>query len=484
MPTNNPKTSPAAPKKLDQLKIPGMTTPVPGYDGGVFQALLNFGLTVQVDKNWNASTGDVITLVTMPDLKPLATKKLEPGDEQSNSFFFTIDKSHLPDGEIRLGYEVRLFEQEPPQYSNPLSVLIKTDLPGGVDKDHVEPGHSELKFSLSTKTVYPQDASRGVKATFQPYPNMHRQDVIYLAWGDVLIPQQVAGVGQETTIQITHGQLVDAGDGINLPVEFKVVDIVGNESVLWSNTIGVLVDLDGSKLDPPAFITDGPQGYIELERLNGDPQKTECYSRASEGLEGDMYDITVRAYPPMGGVVVYRDFKVIERAGAAEYFFVPYHVVRAAAGGKLEASFVLRRLNDRPDLFSKKIFAQVVGSIVRLEAPFFQNYLNHKVNPIPDSAVVEIPWYDWRKPTDHLTLIMRQPIPGQETIVHSERRLVGSTWPSGSPVKRLIYREALEKFEGYTPELYYVYEPAETRTRSMDLNESIRQPVEIGTPKL
>jgi hypothetical protein len=124
-----------------------------------------------------------------------------------------------------------------------------------------------------------------------------------------------------------------------------------------------------------------------------------------------------------------------------------------------------------------------VGSIVRLKEPYFEGYLGHKVNPIPNSAVVVIPWYEWRKPTDNLTLILRYVKSQHEVILHAESRPVGSTWPSGSPVKRLIYRENLEKFEGYTPQLYYVYESTETRARSVDLNESLRQEVEIGVPK-
>ncbi len=216
MPTKNTKPSPTVakknspakkpvtpkrtnkPKPLDRLIIPGMTTPVPGYDGGIPQWLVSFGLTVQVDKNWFAQPGDTINIVTMPDLKPLATKKLESGDEHSNTFFFSIDKAHLPDGEIRLGYEVHLVGDPIPRVSNTRSLLIKTDLPGGKDNDHTVPGHSELKFSLSTRTVYPPDANRGITAIIEPYPNMDGRDTIHFMWAGLTIEQQVAGVGQPT----------------------------------------------------------------------------------------------------------------------------------------------------------------------------------------------------------------------------------------------------------------------------------------------
>lgn len=503
MPAKNTKATPAEPKKklsakntpapkqpvktpqqkqLDRLRIPGMTVPVIGYDGGIPLWLFRSGLTVLVDKNWYAKAGDVITVVTMPDLKHLASMQLKPGDEDANFFYFSIKQSDLPDAPYSLGYVVHLLNDPVPKVSLTLSVLVKTDLPGGPDNDQTEEGHSELTFTLSTKTVYPPDAVRGVTATINPYPNMHPMDVIYLQWGAQRIEQQVTAVGQVTVITISQSQLVAAGNSRTLPVYFIVVDGVGNPSSLPSKHQQVVVDLDSSQLDPPAILTEDVPGFIDLERLGGRDLELELYSTAANGQERDAYDLTVRAYPGLGGVVEHREIKHIVRAGTPVMFEVPHSIVRAGAGYEIVAGYVLRRLNGRPDLDSKKTYARVVGSIVRLEAPFFEKYPEHTINPIPDSAVLVIPWFEWRKPTDVFTVIMRYVKSLSETIIYTESREVGTSWPHGAPVKRLIYRDALARFEGYRPEVYFIYESAQMRARSVDLNESLRQEVQIGIP--
>ncbi|WEL73661.1 hypothetical protein P0D94_16895 [Pseudomonas sp. CBSPCGW29] len=93
---------------------------------------------------------------------------------------------------------------------------------------------------------------------------------------------------------------------------------------------------------------------------------------------------------------------------------------------------------------------------------------------------MSIPWYPWCKPTDSITVILRYVKSLNETIVFSEPRVVGTSWVDGAPIRRLIYRKDLERFEGFSPELYYVYESAQVRARSLDLNESVRQRVQIG----
>ena len=473
--------SPGQPKQLDRLSIPGMTKNVPGYDGGVAAWLLVQGLTVVVDRNWLAKPGDVITVVSMPNLVQLATLQLKEGDEAASYYFFSIEHKHLPDGEIRLGYVVHYIDGgEDASYT--LSVLVKTDLPGGKNNNPPFPGmgHSELKFTLSTTLVEPPDAIRGITVTVKPYPNMHARDMIHFNWAHVLITQQVAGVGQDTVFTIKHADLIEGGDGIGLLTGFYLVDMVGNRSSDASADTKVDVSLDSSKLEAPAIITNDPPGIIDIERLNGEDLPIEIFNPAAVAPAGSLYDIDFRSYPPNGGVIVHRDFERVTTAGRPVTHHVAYGVVRAAAGGRVEVRYVLRKQNPPTDLYSRTASAQVFGSVQRLEAPFFEQYPNHTVFPIPSSAVVDIPWYSTRKPTDQLTLILRYVRGLGDVVVFSETRQVGTSWPDGAPVKRLIYRADLERFSGYKPDLYYVVEPSAVQGRSVGLNESLRQPVQIG----
>ena len=154
---------------------------------------------------------------------------------------------------------------------------------------------------------------------------------------------------------------------------------------------------------------------------------------------------------------------------------------RAAAGGHIEVSFVLRRTTEPLEIYSKKTTAIVRGSIVRLEAPEVEGYPSDYIGDDPEHVIVDIPYYAWRRPTDKISLILRYVKSLNEVIVHIETRVVGPSWPAGAPVKRLIYREQLQRFKGYRPELYYVISGTNfTRARAVDLNESLRRVLTIS----
>ncbi len=483
MSTTTTSSTDAQPRQLDRLSIPGMTRQVPGYDGGVNAMLVAFGLTVLIERNWLAKAGDVITVVRMPELVQLATYQLKSGDETAAHYFLSIDQEDLPDGEARLGYVVH-YKDGGEDASYPLSVLVKTDLPGGKNNNPPFPGagHSELKFGLSNTTVYPPDAIRGVTVTVEPYPQMHAWDTIHFHWGSLLVTHQVTGVGMATVFTLTHAQLIEGGDGVGLLTGFYIVDVVGNPSSERSPDTKVLVDLDSSKLAEPAFLTDDFPGLIDLERLDNRDLILEMYNSATIGRVGDIYDIDFRVYLALGGIIVHRGFEFITTAGRPVNHPVPHAIVRAAAGGRVEARYVLRKQNPPSDLYSRVAPAQVVGSIVPLDAPRFEQYPGHIVNPIPNSAVVDIPWYPWRKPTDEITLILRYVRGLNDVVVYSDEFVVGASWPDEAPVKRVIYRADLLRFNGYKPHLYYVINPPDVKSRSVKWNESERQLVQIGVP--
>jgi hypothetical protein len=481
MSSDGAKTSPGQPNQLPRLSIPGMTNNVDGYDGGIPAWLMRSGLTVRVDNSWFASRGDIISIVLMPDMTFLAFKQVQAGEEHNNSYFFSIPREKLMQGEQRLGYVVN-YKGSDDDYeaSYPLSVLVKTDLPAGEDTDQFEPGHSELKYALSTLEVYPPDAAKGVSVIIQPYPNMHPRDRIYFQCGSLTIVQQVAGVGQATLIVINHAQITKGGDSDGLLVGFYIVDLVGNASTPRSKSTRILVALDSAQRDGPFIQSEDQPGYIDIERLSGANLRIGMYSPATIGRTGDWYVITFKAYPPLGGEVVHRRIETITRAGTATYHEVPYSKVRAAAGGWVEISYELIRADDLVTQISKKTFAEVVGSVVRLEAPYFEKH-PEDIAIIEKSMVVNIPWYDWRKPTDTLTLILRYVKSLNEIILFSVTKPVGTFWSDGQPIQWALNGTDMEPFVGYAPDLYFVYESesASIRARSVDLNESLRRRVQI-----
>lgn len=470
------------PKFLDRLFIPGRTQGIEGYHAGIPKWLIQFGLNVTVYRVWPAKPGDIITvgiLISPTELRPLKAMQLKDGEESKTAYYFTFPHDDLPDGIYDFVYTVHYSGTSDYDLSYALKTVIKTDEPGGEDSGFPADGHPNLKFELSDTEVSPPVATRGVTVKVKPYPNMHILDNIHLRWGGLEIIKPIRGVGQETEFKVTHADIVEAGDSFNLSVDFLLVDFVGNTSKRPSAPKQVLVDLDESKVEAPAFMTDDPDGYIDLERLDGNDLKVELYTSRTIGLAGDLYDVTFRSYPKLGGVVVHRTFKTIETAGIPHYVTVPYGVVRSAIGGKAEASFVLRKTAAPYEVFSKKRFAQVMGGIIYIEAPYFEGYTD-QVNPIPSSLVFVCPWFEWRKPTDELTIVIRHEKQNNETLIYSHTASVGTSWPHGSPVKRLVYKQDLEQFRGLKVEIYFVYRPALLKASSQDINESLRHIIQFG----
>ena len=481
-PTKSKKASAVEPKFLDLLRIPGMSPAFKGYDGGIPLWLIEKGLSVTVDKNWQAKAGDKIEVITFIGMHVLADKTLEPGEEDRSSYSFSIPRSSLPDGDAILGYRVTFSGGTANELSYPLTVRIKTTLPGGKDKDLINPGHSELIHQLSDVEIREIQAGRGVTIKFWPYPDMDEDDVIECQAGSLFVPpQKVAGVGLYTEIKLNRDQLIEVRNGSNRLVSFQVRDVVGNLSTPRSKNISVLVEIGSAGLPAPIFTTQQFQGLIDLEQLNGQPLHIELFTYGWDGPVGYTYFATYRGYPKLGGVVLHEQYIPITEAHKGHDFYVPNEKVQACAGGKVELSFILF---DGLEVkgYSKIASAAVVDAIVRLRPPFLVRYPNHVVNPIPrDGAAVEIPWYAWRKPTDQILLLLLYVIPGSnELITHEDLFTVGNV-AAGVPIRRLIPYEALLKFDGLKPDLYYVYKPAAVlKQHTTSIDESIREVVAIG----
>ncbi len=469
------------PKYLDRLFIPGATENIPNYDVGVPAWLFVSGLTIEVDKNWNAKAGDIITvgkLINPTTVELIGTKTLKPGEEAHNFFYFAASSSDLPDDQYALVYVVHYGGG--PQYdmSYVLKTLVKTDELGGKDPDQIAPGHQKLNFSVSEKAIVPGNA-HDVKVTVQPYENLNPTDKINLHWGHVIITQQVAGVLTPTDMAVTYQDIIDGGDSDRFEVWFEAIDLVGNVTTPGSASIFISVKLDMSKPDGPALVNAGPLGYVDLEVLAEQNLELQMFTPASIGPKGSMYDVTCRFYPPKGGVKVVHKFATIENPGRPVSVFADYLDVRATAEGRMDTSFVLRRTTPPFEIFSTKTTAQVKGSIVRLETPHVEGYPNDLIVGNPTSVIASIPYYAWRQPSDKISLILRYVRALNDVVVYIDTDVVGPSIPAGAPVKRVINQEHLQLFKGLRPEFYYVIGTDFTKARAIDLNESLRRVLTI-----
>ncbi|MCF5724950.1 hypothetical protein [Pseudomonas syringae] len=469
------------PNNLAQLYIPGMSENIEGYDAGIALWLFVSGLTLQVDNNWDAKAGDVISvgkLINATTVELIASKKLLPGEEMHKSFFFAANQDDLEDGSHALVYVVHYQGSKRYDVSYVLLTYVKTDLPGRPDNEPLIPGHSALKFSVSETVIVPANATKGVTISLPPYPNLHPLDIVIVHWGSVTITQPVGGNVRPTVITVTYADIIEAGDSNNLLVWLEVLDPVGNISTPGSASVGVSVSLNVSSQDGPVILNGGPKGYIDLEVLDEKSLELQMFTAANIGQQGDLYDLEFRCYPPRGGVKVVHKFVPILKAGRPHSAFIDYPDVRAAA--RVEARYVLRRSAAPFEIYSRRTTAEVNGEPARLEAPFAGAYPDDRISDNPEYLALTVPYYAWRQASDRISVVLRYVKSQNEVIVYIETKEVGQAVPPGSPVMRLIYREQLQRFNGYRPQLYYIISTGFTRARAVDLNESLRRILTIG----
>lgn len=211
-----PKPGDIRVNSIDPLLISGFIPNLPadeGVHGGINRLAFLDGkgqpteLNVVIDPWLSMSEGDewIIEAIYSPGNPITLVSDTVNVTQVDNRLFPTIKKDQLPDGVCELLVGVRRISNVGGDYerSDPLTVLIKTTLPGGPDPDEKEPYHQglapiEVERDILDNGVTKDylDENNGVPITIAPYENMRKNSTIFVLWGDIEIKLPLVTTGQ------------------------------------------------------------------------------------------------------------------------------------------------------------------------------------------------------------------------------------------------------------------------------------------------
>ncbi|MBH3443259.1 Ig-like domain-containing protein [Pseudomonas moraviensis] len=380
----------------------GMTRPVEDADGGInlgtfeeFEA----GIYSLIDPYPGMGAGDEILVLW--NGKVIHQLKVKAEEVNERLFFF------LPTAEIAPGYSecyyqvTRLGEPLPDDPSVALKLLVKLDLPAGEDEEQHLPWHSHLDMvglpeDVIDNGVSEDWANTGVPLTIKHYRGSRARDVIWVRWGSTLLAPHVVTQGeaegtQEIVIIALPADILTAGDSSSLPIRYEIHDEVWNWCEKWSKETRIPVDAGASRLDP-AFFEDADDGELHLDQL--DHQATNLLIRLETNKEfttGDTIVINVAGVGSTGTAP--RTLTEEVTVGNLPYileFPIPFAFVSLFATGTLDGSYVLRKEDGSPLLYSKRTFVKVIGNPALLPAPMIEEVIGAILPGDSKTATVRI----------------------------------------------------------------------------------------------
>ncbi|TKJ75260.1 Ig-like domain-containing protein [Pseudomonas sp. CFBP13508] len=380
----------------------GMTRPVEDADGGINLGTYEeseAGIFTVIDPYIGMGAGDEIQIFW--NNKIIHELKVKAEEVNERLFFF------LPTVEIAPGYSecyyqvTRLGEPLPDDPSVALKLLVKLDLPAGEDEEQHLPWHSHLDLVGLPEDVIDNGVSKdwantGVPMTIKHYRGSRARDVIWVRWGSTLLAPHVVtqaeaeGI-QEIVITALPADILTAGDSSSLPIRYEIHDEVWNWCEKWSKETRIPVDAGASRLYP-AFFEDADDGELHLDQL--DHQATNLLIRLETNKEfttGDTIVINVAGVGSTGTAP--RTLTEEVTVGNLPYileFPIPFAFVSLFATGTLDGSYVLRKKDESPLLYSKRTFVKVIGNPALLPAPKIEEVIGAILPGDSKTATVRI----------------------------------------------------------------------------------------------
>ncbi|VVN03489.1 Ig-like domain repeat protein [Pseudomonas fluorescens] len=391
-----------APLEVWPIYFAGMTSPVEDADGGINLGIFEeseAGIFSLIDPYLGMGAGDEIQIFW--DKKVIHELKVKAEEVNERLFFF------LPTAEIAPGYSecyyqvTRLGESLPDDPSVVLTLLVKLNLPAGEDDEQHLPWHSHLDIvglpqDVIDNGVSKEWSSKGVPMTIKHYREITVRDVIWVRWGSVFLTPHVvteaeADGTQEIVITASPGDILTAGDSNALPIRYEIHDEVWNWCEKWSKETTVQVDAGAARLDP-AFFEDADDGELHLDQL--DHQATNLLIRLDINKEFSTGDTIVISVAGVGGTgTAPRTLTEEIIVGNLPYileFPIPFAFVSLFAIGTLDGSYVLRKKDGSPLLYSKRTFVKVVGNPALLPAPIIEEVIGAILPGDSKAATVKI----------------------------------------------------------------------------------------------
>jgi hypothetical protein len=388
-----PKPGDIRVNSIDRLLISGFVPNLPadeGVHGGINRIAFLDGndqpteLNVVIDPWLIMSKGDewIIEAIYSPGSPITLVSDTVNLSQVDYRIFPTIKKDQLPDGVCDLVVGVRRISNTGGDYerSEPLTVLIKTTLPGGPDPDEKAPYHQglapiEVERDILDSGVTKDylDDNNGVPITIAPYENMRKNSRIFVLWGDIEIrlPLITANqVGKPVKFTIPKNLLTNLPPVNPLLLTYRLQDVVGNHSAANAPPIFFRFDPALVLLEPPIIDRADSKQQLDLDALLGEDVETLISSSKVVFGKGDVVDLSWRGVSA-GGRQVPVDMQWKPEASSRSHsFMIDYYPIHLIARGFAKVDYRLTQATT-PDTprYSRTTYATMIGMPLKLEAP-------------------------------------------------------------------------------------------------------------------
>ena len=477
------------------LYIPGLTTPVVGFDGGINLAALDThrdkGLLCILLPYLDMAGLDFVELFCRDLTTPVAFHTVTDDEAEKGLLIpLYIPRPRLPDGTIDPVFFRVTRSGGGTDETRRFRLKVDTVAPAGRDPvpsipwhDNLAPPEPELDF------IDEAAAGRGVKMTIPFYPldisqpaNTHRavRDRIRLSIGGVIIEHRVTegeAAGREPiVITVYTGKWSEIGSGSHV-CEYEIVDEVGNYSLGWSPAVLIEVELDdgAEPLLPECYIFEAPDDILDADELNGEDATIEVAVHRHDYVVGDLIRVRARGRTVEGVPVTTFYEHPVTVTGRNARIPYPYEDLALLVGGSVQLSYERIRTGV-PNRRSRSILVQVIGTPVGIGlAPPRVDEAQDGVLP-PESlfVTVRIDSYTGQDPFDRVTLVLD----GTYANGSGYYREIDDVAGDGNITFRLMNgaNGDIAQLEGGTLRLYYLVTGAGGTRTSRDLLLDVGQP--------
>lgn len=415
---------------LPQLSpyIPGLTTPVVGFSGGVYQQLLashgSTGLICILRPYSGQAEGDFVELFCGNLLTPVDFHTVtEQEAREEKPITLHISQARLPEGAVGpIVFRVTHLDHRSEETQR-LTLNVDTVAPANREPITSPPWVNEQLPRPQPTLTYIDSAAagRGVAVRIGSYPvDVNRppatfravRDRIRLSIGGQIVEHRVteseASTRNPITLTVYYATWLKVGSGFHA-CSYDVIDEVGNYSPGRSAEQFIEVRLDpNERLLDAASIVEAPSGTLNADRLEGDAATVRVAIAGKGWATGDSIRVKIKGQT-MAGVAIEQTYSVPVQSLTDHFADIawPYADVQVLIGALVQLSYERLRPG-QVDLPSENTFIQVTGTLADtgLAAPQAPAASGGVLHPLTDPVVVRIVSYLGQRPQDEVTLVL------------------------------------------------------------------------------
>ncbi|MGU9811411.1 YncE family protein [Pseudomonas sp. LF052] len=312
------------------------------------------------------------------------------------SYDLNITGTTLRDGEVSLFARVQRAGSGQESRSEPRTVLIKTTLPGGIDRVLGDTWLSGLNMRIENlpegSVIDPDVAAAGMWCLIDKYENARKNDTIDISVGGVFVthtlsPAEAAGPGP-FRVYVPSNIFARISQSGPVEVSFQVTDVVKNVSgglgakYTYSRPVTLESELDTRLLPYPLFNVNG----IESALVDLDTQSNAIFTVVATGLPRvaiapappNRVVVRLTITRPDGSINIVTLPPVNDRNVRTETITVDPNVIRQLAGSTFRVAFETQTAAGSPLARSGSYQVRVVGTPV--VAPLVRPLINGTPN--------------------------------------------------------------------------------------------------------